>query len=151
MTQHKTCHQCKTNKKPAIERGTWNYFICSDCTGNYVSAWFAISEYPATQMLHDPTDLWNGWNNPKFTRAQAEKFIAWMHSPAQAEIWKESMPENFKFENDKLFTSWSYDNNEQTEWEEITPEMINGIPHYGIGSWSWCWQACETELEANEY
>ena len=101
-------------------------------------------------MLHDPTDLWNGWNNPKFTRAQAEKFIAWIHAPEQKETWKDSMPENFKFVGDTLFTNWTYDNGEETEWETIEPDMIAGVPHYGIGSWSWCWQACDSENEANE-
>jgi hypothetical protein len=138
------------NNKPTTERGTWNLYTCADCVGHYVSAWFAIAGYPATKMLHDPTDLWNGWHNPQFTREQAETFVAWMNAPAQSDLWAESMLEKFKFEDNKLLTMWIYNDGSTSGWNEISPTLIDGKPYYGIGSWSWCWVACDSELEANE-
>ena len=111
-------------------------------------AWFAIADQPAIQMLHDPTNLWNGWNNPQFTLEQAQLFVDWTNAPEQKETWASDMPEKFYFRDDRLFSTWL--DEDETNEQEIHPHEINGTMYYGIGNWSWCWQACETENEANE-
>jgi hypothetical protein len=155
MNKTPVCSKCRDENKTAYERGTWRLYICNDCHGQYEKAWFGIAGMPAMEMLHDPTDLWNGWNNPKFTLEQAQTFIAWTNAPEQEKTWKQDMPETFFFNNDvngnaRLFTCWKYHDDTQSDIEEMKPEEIDGVNYYGIGSWSWCWTACETENEANE-
>lgn len=130
---------------------TCGLYICADCTGNYKEAWFSIGGSPAMKMQHDPTDLWNGWHNPKMTFEQARIFIDWSNAPENFDSWKRDMPETFIVRENKIFSTWDDDPTYgKYPTEEIKPETINGTNHYGIGTYAWCWVACETEDEANE-
>jgi hypothetical protein len=148
--QKPVCGKCRDENKTAYERGTWRLYICNDCFGSYEKAWFSVAGMPAMELLHDPTDLWNGWNNPKFNFEQAQLFIDWTNAPEQKTTWRNiDNPERFSIVDGQIFCTYTgYEN--ETDVQEIKAEEIDGVKYYGIGNWAWVWQACKTENEANE-
>ena len=73
--------------------------------------------------------------------------IDWMNNQDEDSGWNET--EMHVHMDGKVFVQFEGENG-KPEIEEIKTEVINGAMYYGIGSWSWCWQACNTEAEATE-
>lgn len=77
---------------------------------------------------HNPSQRWNGWATPEFTKEVAEKIL-------QDGNYK------YRFDNDKLFAILDEDYGE----EEIGMRETEFGKLYGVGSYYWIWDEKEKQ------
>lgn len=106
-----------------------------------------------TQALSDPSlgwqgnsiPRWNGWvAEPLFDRETVESI--------RASIARD-IADGF---TDADMLSWDGDvllltRPSEPDWqgERIAPEIIDGIPRWAVGAYSWCWSEAETETDGD--
>jgi hypothetical protein len=77
--------------------------------------------------FHNPTNLWNGWNNPCFNKETTIEILDQLVST------EEDIFLQYTFDGDNLVITDDY------EPYTIEPTIINGVNYYSIGNFEWCW------------
>lgn len=102
---------------------------------------------------YDPTERWNGWLCPRFTRAEAERIVAAVaaENSADVERWGAAEGETLRWHGDVLLIVPAAHVGSEDEAERIEPDA-SGL--YSVGAWAWTWYdaaSLDATFDGNEY
>jgi len=107
---------------------------------NLRPALVSLVDAPAVECRLDPSDRWNGFACPYFTREQL---------PALFTMIDEGGDMKARLDADDVVRVVSPDSGED-EPEAFEPAVVDGVQMWAVGAWGWVWQIVEGTLTSVE-